>query len=59
MLRLKTLDAKGKDGLNIALDHPTNATSIPRLDTKTQANHLLFVHVRFSLKDELGINLAS
>ena len=28
MLRLKTLDAKGKDGLNIAQDHATNATGI-------------------------------
>ena len=28
MLRLKTLDATGKDGLNFALDHPTNATGI-------------------------------
>ena len=28
MLRLKTLDANGKDGLNIELDHPTKATGI-------------------------------
>ena len=28
MPRLKTLDAKGKDGLNIAQDHATNATGI-------------------------------
>ena len=59
MLRLKTLDAKGKDGLNIALDHPTNATGILWTCTKTQANHLLFFHVIFSLQDELHIDLTS